>query len=182
MRIHITSYILQNTLFLVFLATYSRTVSSNESFLAMSFSTDNMHKEFKRSSVMVARNLFFIKDSFEKFLSASQLVTTPIGTTSPRRYSPRSRSRRSTRSASACSGSFRWKPASIRGSRSRTKPRWPGSPPRRSMSRCASREAWSCAIRTCGCCSRASRRRCSQRSWRSCWIGGRWHCRPWRRS
>ena len=67
--IHFTKYS-----FLVFLATYSRTVSSNESFLAMSFSIDNMHKEFKRSSVMVARDLFFIKDSFEKFLSASQLV------------------------------------------------------------------------------------------------------------
>ena len=45
-----------------------------ESFLPMSFSKDNMHKEFKHSSVMVDQNLFFIKDSFEKFLSASQLV------------------------------------------------------------------------------------------------------------
>ena len=53
--IHFTKYS-----FLVFLATYSRTVSSNESFLAMSFSIDNMHKEFRRSSVMVARKLFFI--------------------------------------------------------------------------------------------------------------------------
>ena len=40
----------------------------------MSFSRHKMHKEFKHSSVMVDQNLFFIKDSFEKFLSASQLM------------------------------------------------------------------------------------------------------------
>ena len=45
--------------------------------------------------------------------------------------SPTSRSRRSTRSASACCASFRSRPTSIPRSRSPTKPRWRGSRARR---------------------------------------------------
>lgn len=39
------------------------------------FSRNNMHKEFQCYSVMVKQNFFFIKDSTEKLLSDSQLVT-----------------------------------------------------------------------------------------------------------
>ncbi|CAI9720697.1 Hypothetical predicted protein [Octopus vulgaris] len=49
-------------------------VLSYDSFFAMSFSRDNMHKEFKLSSVMENRNLFLTKESFGEVLSASQLV------------------------------------------------------------------------------------------------------------
>lgn len=40
----------------------------------MTFSRDNIHKEFKCSSVMVDRNLFSTKESLEDLLSALQLV------------------------------------------------------------------------------------------------------------
>lgn len=66
-------HIFHNTLFLFFLGTYSRTILSLESFLGMSFSADNMQIEYKYPSVMAHQNLFCIKESFKKFLSASQL-------------------------------------------------------------------------------------------------------------
>lgn len=52
---------------------FAVTVWSYGIFQAISFCRYNGHKEFKRASVMVDRNLFFIKTSVEELLSASHL-------------------------------------------------------------------------------------------------------------
>lgn len=71
-NLYYIKYILQNTLFLFFFVTiYSYPLLSCESFLIISFSGDNKHKEFKRYSVT---KFVFRKESFEKSHSASQLV------------------------------------------------------------------------------------------------------------
>ncbi|XP_014772248.1 uncharacterized protein LOC106870627 [Octopus bimaculoides] len=57
---------------------HAATVFSYDSFLEMLFSRDNMHKEFKRSSIIVNRNLFFTKEIFEEPLSASQFAITIV--------------------------------------------------------------------------------------------------------